>query len=389
MISSRSFLLLWVGLLSPALLLSSCSPKKTAQQQMPPPEVLVTEVKQEDIPIYHEFVGTLAGSVNASIQARVSGYLISQNYKEGSLLNKGDLLFAIDPRPFQAALAKAKAALAEAEASERQTKLAAERNLDLFKRKAVSEQERDNAVQANLAAKAQAEAQRAQLDQATLDLEFTKITAPVEGIAGIAKAQVGDLVGPSTGVLTTVSTVDPIKAYFTVSEQAYVEYMKRYADPSKRSEHEKQLNIELILADGSMFPEKGELFATDREVDVRTGAIRIAALFPNPGNVLRPGQFARVKVRSEMKQGALLVPQRAVTEMQGTYQIAVVGSDNKVSVRSVKAGERIGTMWVINEGLSPGDRVIVEGTQKARDGASVAPKPWTPPSQEKSAAGKQ
>lgn len=353
---------------------------------MPPPEVLVTEVKQQDVPIHNEFVGTLQGSVNASIQARVSGNLIEQHYKEGSVVEKGDLLFTIDPRPFKAALAKAKAALAEAQASERQTSLTAERNVDLYKRKAVSEQERDNAVQSHLAAKAQVEAQRALVDQAELDLEFTRITAPVSGIAGIARAQVGDLVGPSTGVLTTVSTVDPIKAYFTVSEQAYVEYMKRYSDPAKRSEHEKRLQMELILADGSVYSEKGELFATDREVDVRTGALRIAATFPNPYNLLRPGQFARVRVRSEVKENALLVPQRAVTELQGMYQLAVVSPENVASIRPVKVGQRIGSMWIIESGIKPNEQVVVEGVQKVRDGAPVAAKPWTlPPPQGESA----
>ncbi|RYD66945.1 MAG: efflux RND transporter periplasmic adaptor subunit, partial [Verrucomicrobiaceae bacterium] len=337
---------------------------------------------QEDVPIFNEFVGTLQGSVNASIQARVSGNLIEQHYKEGSVVKKGDLLFSIDSRPFKASLARAKAALAEAQASERQTSLTAERNTDLFKRKAVSEQERDNAVQANLAAKAQVEAQRALVDQAELDLEFTKITAPVTGIAGIARAQVGDLVGPSTGVLATVSTVDPIKAYFTVSEQAYVEYVKRYSDPKERTAHEKQLQMKLILADGSVYSEEGELYATDREVDMRTGSLRIAATFPNPSNSLRPGQFARVQVLSEVKENALLVPQRAVMELQGLYQIAVVGADNKASIRPVKVGSRIGSMWVIEEGLQPGDRIVVEGVQKVRDGAPVVAKPWTPPTPE-------
>ena len=361
------------------LFLPACSAKKAAPPTMPPPEVLVTDVKQEDVPIYNEFVGTLQGSVNASIQARVSGNLMEQHYKEGSVVQKGDRLFSIDARPFKAALAKAKAALAEAQASERQTSLTAERNTDLFKRKAVSEQERDNAVQANLAAKAQVEAQRALVDQAELDLEFTRITAPVSGIAGIARTQVGDLVGPTTGVLTTVSTVDPIKAYFTVSEQAYVEYVKRYSDPAKRSEHEKQLQMQLILADGSVYSEKGELFATDREVDVRTGALRIAATFPNPHHTLRPGQFARVRVLSEVRENALMVPQRAVTELQGLYQLAVIVPDNVVSIRPVKVGQRIGSMWIIEDGLKPGDRVVVEGVQKVRDGAPVVANPWTPP----------
>lgn len=338
----------------------------------------MTEAKQEDVPIFDEFVGQLDGSVNANIQARVQGYLLSQNYKEGTAVARGDVLFQIDHRPFQAALAQARAALVQAEASQRQAELTAARNVELFKTKAISEQERDNAVQTAAAAKAQAEAQRAALEQAQLNLDFTSIGAPVDGVAGLAKAQVGDLVGPSTGVLTTVSKVNPIKAYFNVSEQAYADYARRYADPAKRSEHERQLEFELLFGDGSTFPHKGELFAAENQVDVRTGSVRIAALFPNPGNALRPGQFARIRVRVDVRLGALLVPQRALTELQGTYQIGVVGADNKASIRPVKVGRRIGAAWIIEEGLKPGERVIVEGVQKARDGAPVAPKPWTP-----------
>lgn len=372
----------WAALLMLPLLLQACSKKPAAPPSMPPPEVLVTSVTQEDVPIFSDFIGTLAGSVDASIQARVSGYLISQNYQEGTYLEKGALLFEIDPRRFQAALAKAKAALAEAEASQRQTELAAQRNTDLFKRNAVSAQERDNAVQSNLAAKAQVEAQHALVEEAELDLEYTKITSPVDGVAGLARAQVGDLVGPSTGVLTTVSTVDPIKAYFTVSEQAYLEYAARYSDLAERTAHEKQLDFELILADGSVYPHKGELFATDREVDPRTGSIRIAAQFPNPHRVLRPGQFARVRVRSEIRKDALLVPQRAMMEIQGLHQLAIVGEDHVAHIRPVKAGERIGSMWIIKEGLKPNETVVVEGMQKVRDSAPVTPKPWVPPSTE-------
>lgn len=344
-----------------------------------PPEVLVTDVKQEDVPIFDEFVGTLDGSVNASIQARVQGYLTSQNYKEGTAVKKGDLLFQIDPRPFEAALAQAKAALAQAEASQRQADLAAARNLELFKTRAISELERDNTVQAAAAAKAQVEAQRAAVEQAQLNREFTAITSPIDGIAGLAKAQVGDLVGPSTGALTTVATVDPIKAYFTVSDQRYTTYSQRYADPAQRAEHEKQLQFELILSDGSHFPHKGELFAAENQVDVRTGSVRIAAIFPNPGNILRPGQFARISVRTDVKHDALLVPQRAITELQGTYQVAVVGSDNKVHIQAVKVGRTFGQMWIVEGGLHAGDHIVVEGVQKARDGALVSPKPWHPP----------
>jgi membrane fusion protein (multidrug efflux system) len=342
-------------------------------------EVLVTNVKQQDVPILDEFVGTLDGSVNASIQARVQGYLTSQNYKEGTAVKKGDLLFQIDPRPFDAALAQAKAALAQAQAAQLQADLAASRTLELFKTKAISALDRDNAVQAAAAAKAQVEAQQAFVEQAQLNRDFTAITSPIDGIAGLVKAQVGDLVGPSTGALTTVSTVDPIKAFFTVSDQRYVAYSQRYADPAQRAEHEKQLKFELILADGSHFPHIGQLYAAENQVDIRTGSVRIAAIFPNPGNILRPGQFARISVQTDIMRGALLVPQRAVTELQGTYQVAVIGPDNKVHIQPIKVGRRSGPMWIVEQGLGAGDRIVVEGVQKAREGAIVSPKPWNPP----------
>ena len=359
---------------------SGCSQKPAQQPQPPPAEVLVTQVRQEDVPIFHEYVGQLDASVIANIQARVQGYLVSQDYKEGKVLKKGDVLFQIDRRPFEAALAQAKAALLQAEASARQQQLNADRNTELFKTKVASEQERDNAVQTAAAAKAQAEAQRAAVETAQLNLDYTTITAPIDGVAGLAKVQVGDLVGSGNSViLTTVAKVDPIKAYFNVSEQAWAEYSKRYADPAERAVHEKELQFELLLADGSTFPQKGELYAAENQVDVRTGSLRIAALFPNPGNLLKPGQFARIRVRSYVKPNALLVPQRAVNELQGGYQIAVVGPDNKASVRPAKVGERIGQEWIIDDGVKAGERVVVEGIQKVRDGATVVPKPWTPP----------
>jgi membrane fusion protein (multidrug efflux system) len=366
---------LFVVLLAGAF--ASCGPKTPPAPS--PPDVLITEVKQEDVPIVDEFVGTLDGSVNASIQARVQGYLTSQNYKEGTVVKKGDLLFQIDPRPFEAALAQAKAALAQAEAAARQAELVAQRNAELFKTKAISEQERDNTVQQAAAARAQVEAQRAAVEQAQLNLDFTAIKSPLNGIAGLAKVQVGDLVGPSTGVVTTVSTVDPIKAFFTVSDQRYAAYAQRYADPSARAEHERQLEFELILADGSRFPHKGQLYAIENQVDLRTGALRIAALFPNPGNILRPGQFARISLRTEVQKNAMLIPQRAVTELQGTYQVALIGPENKVHIQPVKMGRRIEQMWIVTDGLKPGDRIVVEGVQKARENGMVNPKPWTPP----------
>src|SRR5438105_886683 len=352
---------------------------KSAPPAPPPPEVLVTEVKQQDVPIYNEYVGQLDASVNATIESRVQGYLVSQNYKEGQLVKKSDVLFQIDRRPFEAALAQAKAAFLQADASAKQAEMNAQRATDLFQRKVSSEQERDNAVQSAAAARAQAEAQRAAVEQAQLNLDYTTIHAPVDGIAGLVRVQVGDLISAGT-TLTTVTKVDPIKAYFTVSEQRYSEYSRRYADPQERIAHEKELSFELILADGTVYPHTGEMYAADNQVDVRTGSLRIAALFPNPGNILRPGQFARIRVRSEVKPGALLVPQRAVTELQGTNQVAVVGPDNKVHIQPVKMGRRIDHEWIVEEGLKAGDKVIVEGVQKAREGAVVNPKPWTPPS---------
>src|SRR3954470_8207129 len=367
--------------LIPIVVIALAGCRKNAPPPPPPPEVLVTEVKQEDAPIYNEYVGQLDASVNATIEARVQGYLISQNYKEGQPVKKGDILFEIDRRPFEAALAQAKAAYMQADASAKQAELNAQRATDLFSRKVASQQERDNAVQSAVAARAQAEAQRAAVEQAQLNLEYTTITAPVDGIAGLVRVQVGDLIKPAT-VLTSVTKVDPIKAYFNVSEQRYSEYSKRYADPAELALHEKELRFELIFPDGSIYQHLGELFAKDNQVDVRTGSIRIAALFPNPGNLLRPGQFARIRVRSDVRKGALLVPQRAVNELQGTYQVAVVGPDNKVHVQPVKMGRRVDHQWIVEEGLHGGDRIVVEGVQKAREGVVVAPKPWTtPPSQ--------
>jgi membrane fusion protein (multidrug efflux system) len=369
--------LLSFGLVCVAIGLTACGPK--APPPPPPPEVLVTEVKQKDTPIYNEYVGQLDASVNATIQSRVQGYLISQNYKEGQLVKQDDVLFEIDRRPFEAAFAQAKAAFLQADASAKQAEMNAQRAADLFQRKVSSEQERDNATQSAAAARAQAEAQRAAVEQAQLSLDFTTIHAPVDGIAGLVRVQVGDLISAGT-TLTTVTKVDPIKAYFTVSEQRFSEYSRRYSDPQERIAHEKELRFEMILADGSSYPHRGEWFAADNQVDIRTGSLRVAALFPNPGNILRPGQFARIRVLSEVKPGALLVPQRAVSELQGTNQVAIVGPDNKVHIQPVKMGRRVDHEWIVEEGLKAGDKIVVEGIQKAREGGLVNPKPWTPPS---------
>jgi membrane fusion protein (multidrug efflux system) len=366
-------------LFSVSLLLAGCG-RKGQTVVAPPPEVQVAEVRAEDVAIHDDFVGTLDGSTNASIQARVQGYLTVQHYKEGGVVKKGDLLFEIDRRPFEAALAQAKAALAQAEAAARQADSLAERNVALIQQRAVSEQDRDNAVQQAAAARANVEAQRAAVAQAQLNVDYTAIRSPIDGIAGLARAEVGDLVGPTTGVLTSVSTIDPIKAFFTVSDQRYVAYTQRWAgNPQGRAEHERLLQFELILADGSRFPHVGRLFAVDSDVDLRTGAQRIAATFPNPGNVLRRGQFVRVRMRSDVKRGAVLVPQRAVNDLQGMHQVVVVAADHKAEIRPVKVGRRIDQRWIIEEGLKPGERIVVEGIQKARSGIIVNPQPWTAP----------
>ena len=346
-------------------------------------------VLQRDVPITKEWVGTLDGLVNAQIRPQVTGYLLRQNYKDGSFVKKGELMFEIDPRTFRAALDQAKGQLAnaeqqlaQAEANQVKAQLDVNRYVPLAKEQAVTQQDLDNAVQANLAAqaqvraaKAQIDAAKAQVDAAQLNLGFTKVVSLIDGIAGIAQAQIGDLVGP-TSLLTTVSTVDPIKVYFPVSERGYLDYVKENPDAAKRAAQETQLALQLILADGTLYPHKGRFSLADREVDVKTGTLRLQGLFPNPGNILRPGQFARVRAITTTRKGALLVPQRAVTELQGSYQVAVVGNDNKVSIRPVKVGERAGTEWIIEEGLKPGEKVIAEGIQRVKAGMTVNPKPF-------------
>jgi len=366
-----------LSLLVPLVAFTACGPKKHAATP-PPPDVDVVTVQSADVPLYTEWIGTLDGYVNAQIRAQVTGYLMAQDYREGAQVKKGDLLFHIDPRPFQAALDQARGQLAQAEAQFDKTKLDVERYTPLAKEKAISQEELVDAEHASLVAKAAVASAKAAVETAELNLEFTKITSPIDGIAGIARAQIGDLVGPASGELTAVSTVDPIKVYFTFTEASYMDYMNRYADDTKRAEHERDLELELILANRTVYPHKGKFYFADRQVDVRTGALRVAGLIPNPGHVLRPGQFARVRARTQIRSGALAVPQRAVMELQGNYQVAVVDAANKVSIRSVKVGDRIGNMWIVEEGLKPGEQVIVEGTQKAKAGTVVVPKPYVP-----------
>ena len=451
--------------------------KKTVQAATPPPpEVEVAEVEQKDVPIYATWIGTTDGMVNAEIRAQVSGYLLRQNYTEGSFVSKGQLLFEIDPRPFQAALDQAKGKLAEAEgklgqaqsqlaqtqaqvgqteaqveqaraqvlqmqaqleqaraqlaqaqANQRRTQLDVNKYKPLREQKAVTQQELDNAVEANGAANAQIKAANAQIEAANaqigaaraavstvqaqvraataqsgssraaiasakaavdaaqadvkaaeINLGLTRITSPIDGIAGIAVAQIGNLLNPTSGVLTTISTVDPIKVYFTMSEQEYLAAAELDSTLAERRSAFRGLDLELILADETIYPERGRFFVADRQVDEKTGTIKLAGIFSNPNNTLRPGQYGQIRAVTKVKNNALLVPQRAVTELQGIFQVAVVGDDNKVEIRPVKIGEQIERQTVIESGLKPGEKVVASGVQKVASGAVVVPKPYLP-----------
>ena len=348
---------------------------KHVDQAPPPVEVQVAAVEQRDVPVVREWTGTLDGSVNAQIRAQVSGYLLKQDYQEGSVVAKGDPLFEIDPRPFAATLAQSEAQLAQARAQLGKADLDFNRDTPLAADKAISQEELDNAVQARLAAQAQAAAAQAAVDVARLNLEFTRVVSPIDGIAGLVQTQIGNLVGPTTGTLTTVSTVDPIKEYFPISEQAYLAFRRRGPDASGIPAG---IEFELVLADGSVYPIKGSFYAIDRQVDANTGTLRVAALFPNPNALLRPGQFAKVRAVVSVEKGALLVPTRALSELQGGYQVATVDAGNHVHIVSVQVGEQIGPKRVVSSGLHPGDRVVAEGIQKVKEGATVNPQAFAP-----------
>jgi membrane fusion protein (multidrug efflux system) len=357
--------------------LTACGQKETAGPP-PPPEVLVTEATTRDVPVYREWIGTLDGSENAEIRARVTGYLIKRNYQEGSLVKKGDVLFEIDPRPFQAALEEAKSKLDEAIASQVATQAEADRSKDLFQKKAISEKEYINKTQLNESALSKIAALKANVDQAQLNLHFCNIQSPVDGIAGIAQAQVGDLVGgANNSVLTSVSTLDPMKIVFPVSESDYLAAAQRIEQTLSKPLDQRQESIELILADGKPFANKARLLSVDRQVNAATGTILVTALVANPGNILRPGFFARARIVAKTLKDAVVVPQRAVSEIQGSYQLGIVTSDNKAEIRPVQVGDRIGADWVITSGLKPGEKVVVEGLQKLKAGAPVVAKPWT------------
>jgi membrane fusion protein (multidrug efflux system) len=348
----------------------SCQEEKPAVAPSPP-VVEVDRTIQKDVPVFAEWVATADGFVNATIRAQVQGYLIRQNYTEGDVVKKGQVLFEIDPRSFQAVLEQARGQLAQQQARWDTAKANLTRISRLVKEKAVSQKDYDDAMGAEQSTHAAVLEAQAGVDKAKLELDFTKITSPIAGIAGIAKAQLGNLVGPgSIEELTTVSTVDPIKVYIPVSEQEYLKAGGKDPQATRR------MPLELILADGRVYPHKGEMAFADRQVDVRTGTIKIAALFPNPGNILRPGQFVRVRAQTKVRKDAVLVPQRAVMELQGSYQVALIDSENKVTFQPVTVAERVGNLWVIEKGLQPGQTVIVEGVQKVRQGMTVTPKPF-------------
>jgi len=365
-------------LLVGALLAAACS-RKPAQTAPAPPEVLVTTVQPRDVPRVLERVATLDGFINANINAQVQGYIVSRDYQEGSPVKMGDLLFQIDSRPFEAALAQAKGTLAKDRANQIKAEADKKRAIDLFSKKVISDQERDTFFATADSTTANVEADEAAVKQTEINLGYTRITAPIDGVVGFANNQVGDLVGPSTGPLTTMSQIDPIKAIVTAGEGPWTDFVSRHPDATERNAYIKTLDFELILSNGEVYPKKGKFYALDRNLDIKTGSIRYYVTFPNAGNILRPGQFGKVRFVADMKKGAIVIPQEAVNELQGSYQVAVVGDDNKVSIHPVTMGERIGAMWEVTEGLKAGDKVVVEGIQKAREGAQVTVKEWTPP----------
>ncbi len=345
--------------------------KKVAKVEARPPDVEVAEVTQRDVQVQKEWVGSTDGSVNAVIRAQVQGYLIKQNYTEGQFVKTGQLMFEIDPRTFQATLDQAKADLAQKKARWETTKANLARVKPLAEQNAVSKKDLDDAVGQEQSAHSAVDAAQAAVDKAQLDLGFTRITSPINGIAGIAKAQIGNLVGPGqVEELTTVSTVNPIKVLVPISEQEYLHLR------AKRPAEGQTQQIDMVLADGSVYPHKGAFAFADRQVDPTTGTLKVALLFPNPGNVLRPGQFGKVRVVMETKKDALLVPQRAVSDVQGRNLVAVVGQDNKVDIRQVQVANQIGSNMIISQGLKPGDKIIVEGIQKVKQGQMVTPKPY-------------
>jgi membrane fusion protein, multidrug efflux system len=355
----------WIFLL-PAVVLCGCSSGEP-KPAPPPPGVTVFTVVQKDVPVYQEWVGTMAGNIDAEIRPKVEGFLLSKLYSEGSFVRKGQAMFQLDERQSQAAVQQAQGQLEEANSALAQAQIDVRRYTPLVQQKAVSQAELDKATSRQRAATAQVAAAQAVLDNAKLNLNWATVASPISGIAGIAKVGIGDLMTPNT-IMTTVSAVDPVYVDFSIAEQDYMRF--------SRDKIERGADLELILGDGTVYPRRGHSLLVNREVDTRTGTIQVRAEFPNPTNVLRPGQYARIRSKTEVRKNALLIPQRAVAELQGIYQVGVVDSENKVTIRAVKTGPQFGDMWVIESGLQPQEQVVVDGLQRLRDGMTVAPSPF-------------
>ncbi|MGB7437607.1 MAG: efflux RND transporter periplasmic adaptor subunit [Candidatus Acidiferrum sp.] len=359
----------FVGWLIVALTICAGCSSNTEKPAPPPPGVTVAPVVQKDVPIQQEWVGTMVGNVDADIRPKVEGFLLSRLYSEGSYVQKGQPLFQLDKRQTQAAVEQATGNLERARAALAQAQIDVRRFTPLVAQKAVSQAELDKAQSSERASAATVDADQAVLDNAKLNLGWTTVTSPISGIAGVAKVGIGDLMTPTT-VMTTVSSVNPIYVDISIAEQDYLRFTR--AKSSKSSGQ----NLDLILGDGTIFPHRGHMLFVNREVDSRTGTIQVRGEFPNPGNVLRPGQYARIRAVTELRKDALLIPQAAVSELQGVYQVGVVGHDNKVDIKLVKLGPQFGDMWVVESGLQPGDTVIVDGLQRVRSGMTVAPTPF-------------
>ncbi len=355
-----------------AVMAAGCE-KPAAPGAPPPPDVEVVAAITKNVPVYGEWIGSLDGYTNANITPQVTGYLIKQNYREGSYVHKGDVLFEIDPRPFQAVLDQAKGALAQARAQLDLANINYKRDEPMAKLHAIAQSQFDTDAQTKAQSEAAVVSAEANVESAALNLGFTKVLSLIDGIAGIAQTQIGNLVTQQT-TLTSVSQVQPIKAYFSISEQEYLAMSDRIKGSIDMLAATNPEPLQLTLANGNVFPQPGRIVFTDRQVDGQTGTIRIVGAFPNPGNILRPGQFAKVRALTGNNPNAVLVPQRAVSELQGSYQVAVVGSDNKVEIRKVMVGDRTGSLWIIRDGLKAGEQVISEGTQKVREGSTVKPK---------------
>jgi membrane fusion protein, multidrug efflux system len=349
------------------------NPSPPAAPAGPPiPTVAVATVVQKDVAIYDQAVGTTVGFVNAQILPKVSGYLLRQDYKDGSRVRAGQLLFEIDPRQYQATLDQALGELARAQAQSKQNQLTLARYTQLYKDSVIAKQTFDDITQTTRASEAQVKAGAAAVENAKLNLQWTKVFSPINGVAGIAQAQVGDLVGTST-LLTTVSQVDPIKVSFPISEKQYLHFANQINADENGNPPKNPLRLELILDNGSVYSEPGRIYAANRQIDVQTGTIMMQATFPNPENILRPGMYAKVRAQTDVQHNALLVPQTAVSSIQGQYEVAVVGADNKVTLRPVIPGIETGSLWVIDGGLKSGERVVADGAQKVQEGMEVRP----------------